>query len=198
MFTGIIEASGLILAVREKADAREIKVRLPAVWRLKPGQSIAVDGGCLTVTKRGAGWAEFFIGPETLKKTVAGTYRKNSRVNLERAMQLGARLDGHLVLGHVDTTTQVLAVGPDGDAFRLSLALPAAGAGLVIPRGSLTVNGVSLTIAKLAARRLDIMLIPETWRRTNLSQLQPGNPVNLEYDLIGKYIRRGAGMTAPV
>ena len=194
MFTGIIEASGLILSTREKADAREIKVRVPAAWRLMPGQSIAVDGGCLTVTKRGVGWAEFFIGPETLKKTIAGNYRKNARVNLERAMQLGARLDGHLVLGHVDATTRVFTLGPDGDAFRLTLALPAAGVKLVIPQGSLTVNGVSLTIAKLAARRLDIMLIPETWRRTNLSRLQPGDPVNLEYDLIGKYIRRGHGV----
>lgn len=191
MFTGIIEASGLILSTREKAGAREIKIRLLAAWRLKPGQSIAVDGSCLTVTRRGAGWAEFFIGPETLKKTVAAHYCKGTRVNLERAMKLGARLDGHLVLGHVDATTRVLAVGPDGDAFRLTLALPAAGTKLVIPQGSLTVNGVSLTIAKLAARRLYIMLIPETWRRTNLSRLEPGDPVNLEYDLIGKYIRRG-------
>lgn len=193
MFTGIIETPGVIVAARDRDGAREIRVRIPAGWRLQRGQSIAVDGACLTVTDFGKGWADFFLGPETLAKTLAGGYRKGGRVNLERAMKLGGRLDGHLVQGHVDATVRVLAAGPDRDAYRLTLALPKTDRPRVIPQGSITVNGVSLTVARLAAARLEIMLIPETWRITNLSGLKAGDRVNVEYDLIGKYVARLTG-----
>jgi len=194
MFTGIIETTGTILAAKAAKDSLVIRVALPKSWRVKRGQSIAVDGGCLTVTAFGSGWAEFFLGPETLKKTVAGGYKKNSAVNLERAAKLGGRLDGHLVQGHVDETAKVLACVRDGEAYRLALALPAGARALTIPQGSITVNGVSLTIAKLMTSRLEIMLIPETWRVTNLSRLRPGARVNLEYDLIGKYVMNLQGI----
>ncbi len=197
MFTGIIETTGTILAAKPAKDSLVIRVGMPKSWRLKRGQSIAVDGGCLTVTASGAGWAEFFLGPETLKKTIAGGYKKNSVVNLERAAKLGGRLDGHLVQGHVDTTAKVLACGPDGDAYRLALTLPADARALTIPQGSITVNGVSLTIAKLSRTRLEIMLIPETWRVTNFSRLKTGARVNLEYDLIGKYVNNLQGIKSP-
>ena len=191
MFTGIIETTGTVLsATPARAGARVIRVRVPVAWRLRAGQSVAHDGCCLTVVKRGAGWAEYFLGPDTLAKTVAGGYRRGSRVNLERGLRIGDRLDGHLVQGHVDTTARVLACGEDGEAFRLVIEIPAGAAGLFIPQGSITVNGVSLTVAKLTARRFEIMLIPETWKLTNLSRLAPGDRVNLEYDLLGKYLRR--------
>jgi riboflavin synthase len=194
MFTGIIETTGTILAAKAAKDSLVISVSLPKSWRVKRGQSIAVDGGCLTVTAFGGGWAEFFLGPETLKKTIAGGYKKNSVVNLERAAKLGGRLDGHLVQGHVDETAKVLACGRDGEAYRLVLALPAGARALTIPQGSITINGVSLTIAKLTTARLEIMLIPESWRVTNLSRLRPGDRVNLEYDLIGKYVMNLQGI----
>lgn len=191
MFTGIIETTGIVLsATPALGGARRIRVRIPAAWRLRAGQSVAHDGCCLTVVKAGRGWAEYFLGPDTLAKTVAGGYVKGSRINLERGVRIGDRLDGHLVQGHVDTTGRVLASGPDGKAYRLAIALPAGASAQFIPQGSITVNGVSLTVARLTARRFEIMLIPKTWALTNLSRLAPGDRVNLEFDLIGKYVQR--------
>ncbi len=191
MFTGLIEATGVILAATPaRGGGRVIRVRAPSSWRLKNGQSVAHDGCCLTVVKSGRGWADYFLGPDTLQKTVAGDYREGAKVNLERGLRVGDRLDGHLVQGHVDTTAKVLACGPDGEAYRLAVAIPRGAAAHFVPQGSLAVNGVSLTVATLAKSRFEIMLIPATWKKTNLSRLKPGDRVNLEFDLIGKYLAR--------
>ena len=199
MFSGIVEAVGTVVAVdagppaeRGEAAGRRIRLRAPeVVGDLAVGGSVAVDGACLTAVEVHAdGFTVDVIGT-TLSRTVAGTYGKGTRVNLERALRLGDRLDGHLVQGHVDGVGEVLAIRPDGDARLLDLTLPPEVDAVTVLHGSLTVNGVSLAVNALpSAGRAQVALIPHTLAATTLGALTPGDRVNLEGDLIGKYVGR--------
>ena len=192
MFSGIIEATGMVAGVTPTENGRRIRFRAPEVTEgLVPGASVAVDGACLTAVEvRAEGFSVDVIGT-TLARTLIATYRLGTRVNLERALRLGDRLDGHLVQGHVDGVGEVLAVTDQGETRLLDLSLPDEVDAVTLLHGSITVNGVSLTVSALPApRRCQVALIPHTRSVTTLGELRVGDPVNLEGDLIGKYVGR--------
>jgi riboflavin synthase len=195
MFTGIIEAVGTIAAARERAGAREFVIEAPEfAGELKAGDSITVDGACQTAVRNDTrSFAIDTIGT-TLSRTIAGGYRVGSKVNLERSMVLGGRLDGHLVQGHVDGVGRVLSVRQEGDYWLLDFQVPAVVEGVVILHGSITVNGVSLTVNAIPSKgQVQVGIIPFTWEHTNLGLLKPGDALNLEGDLIGKYVAKLLG-----
>jgi riboflavin synthase len=192
MFTGIVEATGMVAGVSAVANGRRIRFRAPDVVEgLRVGASLAVDGACLTaVAVYPEGFSVDVIGT-TLERTIAGRYAEGARVNLERALKLGDRLDGHLVQGHVDGVGGVLAVSDEGETRLVELSLPAEVDAVTILHGSIAVNGVSLTVSALPGPgRCQVALIPHTRAVTTLGELRVGDPVNLEGDLIGKYVVR--------
>lgn len=192
MFTGIIESMGHIVEARDLDTTRRFVVEAEAfAGELKPGESIAVDGACLTAVAFGEGTFAVDVIGTTLERTVAGSYREGSRVNLERAMKMGARLDGHIVQGHVDGVGHLIRVLEDGEFWRMDFSIPRAVADTTILHGSIALNGVSLTVSDfLGDAQIQIGIIPHTWEHTNLGRLTPGDPVNVEGDLIGKYVGR--------
>lgn len=196
MFTGLIEAVGAVRAVTPHQGGLRIRVRAPFAGELADGESVAVDGVCLTVTASGGGEMQADVGPETMRVTTLGSLRPDQPVNLERAIQAGSRFGGHFVQGHVDATGTVEAIRPDGDAHWLTIGFPAALAAYFIPKGSVAVNGVSLTVAELGPASFDVMIIPFTWSHTSLSVLSPGARVNLECDMVGKYVARASAFRA--
>jgi riboflavin synthase len=192
MFTGIVEALGRVGAVEVGArGGRRLQVAVPdeAGWRLAPGESIAVSGVCLTVVDVAPGRIAFDLAEETLRVTTLGGLGEGDPVNLERPLRLDGRLGGHLVLGHVDAVGQVTAVWPEGDGARLDVAVPARLRPFLIPKGSVAIDGVSLTVAALEEDAFGVALIPHTLAVTTLGQRRRGDPVNLEMDVIGKYVR---------
>ena len=192
MFTGIIETTGHIVEARDMDTTRRFVIEAEAFAReLKQGESIAVDGACLTaVAFQGNTFAVDVIGT-TLERTVAGGYRAGTRVNLERAMKMDSRLDGHMVQGHVDGVGHLLRILEDGEFWRMDFAIPRDVADATILHGSIALNGVSLTVSDfLGEEEIQIGIIPYTWEQTNLGGLTPGDPVNVEGDLIGKYVGR--------
>jgi len=192
MFTGIIEAVGTIASVRERAGTREFVIAAPEfAGELKAGDSITVDGACQTAVRNDDRSFTIDTIGTTLSRTIAGEYRVGTRVNLERSMLLGGRLDGHLVQGHVDGVGRVLGVRQEGDYWLLDFQIPPVVERVVILHGSITINGVSLTVNAVPAQgQCQVGIIPFTWKHTNLGSLKPGDPVNLEGDLIGKYVAK--------
>jgi len=192
MFTGIIEAMGRIRHAEERETTRRFVVEAPDfAAELAPGDSIAVDGACLTAvaTEEGA-FAVDVIGT-TLERTIAGRYAPGTPVNLERAMRMDMRLDGHIVQGHVDGVGHLTEIREDGEYWLMDFRIPPEVAGTTILHGSIALNGVSLTVSDLlAADVVRIGIIPYTFEHTNLGGLEPGDPVNVEGDLIGKYVGR--------
>lgn len=192
MFTGIVEEIGTVRTVARKGDV----TRLDLAARLtlegsEVGASVAVSGVCLTVVERGPDGLVFEMGPETLARTSLGTLRAGSSVNLERPLRFGGALGGHLVLGHVDGTGTVEAVSRVESTARVRIAFHDRGlAPLLIPQGSVAVDGVSLTVALLDDAAFEVMLIPHTLAVTTLGRLSAGQPVNVETDVIGKYVQR--------
>lgn len=190
MFTGLIEAVGQVAQVVTSDCGRRIRVRTPLAAELTDGESVAVNGVCLTVAQRDATAFQADIGPETARVTTLGRLRPDQPVNLERAMRADARFGGHFVQGHVDGIGTVRQVRVDGDAHWLKVAFSPALAPLFVPKGSVAVEGVSLTVAALAEDQFDVMIIPFTWAHTSLATLREGAEVNLECDVIGKYVAR--------
>lgn len=189
MFTGLIEGTGKIV---ERTGSR-LAIRATFALDAKRGDSIAVNGCCLTLVRDAAGGRlEFFTLDETLSRTALGDLPVGASVNLERALAVGSRLDGHLVQGHVDAALKVLAIdrtAATGDR-ELRIELPAKFAPLVVEKGSVAVDGVSLTVAKLDETSFTVCLIPETWTKTALSEKRAGSRVDIEFDILGKYVRR--------
>jgi len=191
MFTGIVEALGRVMERRDLGSGTEVRIATPPGFLagVEPGASIAVDGACLTPVRVGEADFTVQVVASTLSRTVAGGYRPGSVVNLERAIAIGERLDGHFVQGHVDGVGQVTKIQDIDGSHILEVQVPAPVHAHTIPRGSVALNGVSLTVNRLADdSRIEVSLIPHTWGATNLGQLQPGDPVNVEGDLIGKYV----------
>ena len=192
MFTGIVEATGTVSRVEAGAAGRRIRFHAPDVLDdLSLGDSVAVDGACLTAVEVHAdGFSVDVIGT-TLDRTVAGSYREGTRVNLERPVRVGDRLDGHIVQGHVDGVGEVLSVRPEGDRWLVDVRVPPEVDAVTILHGSITLSGVSLTVNALPAQgTCQVALIPHTLAVTTLGTLAAGDRVNLEGDLIGKYVGR--------
>ena len=192
MFTGLISDIGVVERITQRAGGVRLVIRPGAlpVDELALGESVANSGACLTVVERGGGLVGFDSEPETLARTIIGGWRPGSRVNLERALRLSDRLGGHLVAGHVDAVGEVLARRPEGQGARLTISLPAALAPLVAEKGSVAVDGVSLTVASAGRDRFEVALIPETLVRTTLGQAVVGTKVNLEADVVARHVAR--------
>lgn len=188
MFTGIVEAVGevrslvggtLVLDVVRGSESEP--------WRL--GESVAVNGACLTVVGFDNG-LRFDLSPETLERTSLGDLSAGSRVNLERAMRADGRFGGHIVQGHVDATGTVVSIAPSGNSTVFQFQIPSTGARYLIDKGSITIDGISLTVVSPTESEFEVWVIPHTLQETNLSERKVGDRVNLEYDLIAKYVER--------
>src|SRR5215207_1667260 len=190
MFTGLIEAVGRIDAVTPAGAGLRIGVQTAIAADLCDGESVSVNGVCLTVAQREANTFDADVGPETARVTTLRTLRADQLVNLERAMRADARFGGHFVQGHVDAVGTVRTARTEGDARWLRVAFPPELAPFFVAKGSVAVDGVSLTVAALAGDHFDVMIIPFTWGHTSLSTLQAGSLVNLECDMVGKYVAR--------
>jgi riboflavin synthase len=190
MFTGLIDDIGVVERVERTEAGRELRIR-SRYTDLADGESVAVNGACLTVRRSGDGWFSVAAVVTTLGRTTIGDWETGRRVNLERAMRLGDRLGGHLVQGHVDDVGVVEEVRRLADAILVDVRLPADLEPLMVPHGSVAVDGVSLTVNALPAPGiLQLSLIEFTWRHTTLGELRAGDRVQLEADMVGKYVRQ--------
>jgi riboflavin synthase len=191
MFTGIVEAVGGVVAIGARGETHELMIDAPSIAAgVRIGDSIAVGGVCLTVVAAEAGRLRFEAVRETLERTALGELRAGSRVNLERALRADARLDGHLVQGHVDEAGRVRELRRRGEDVQLFVACSRAFAENLVPKGSVAIDGVSLTVVDVAAEGFDVALIPHTLAVTTLGSLRGGERVNLEADVFGKYVKR--------
>ncbi|MFG3499098.1 riboflavin synthase [Streptomyces sp. NPDC047928] len=196
MFTGIVEELGEVTAVENLGDASRFRLRGPVVTEgAKHGDSIAVNGVCLTVVETEAGEFTADVMAETLKRSSLGALTAGSRVNLERPMVADGRFGGHIVQGHVDGTGTIVSREPSENWEIVTVSLPAELSRYVVEKGSITVDGVSLTVVDAAADHFSVSLIPTTLALTTLGLKQPGDPVNLEVDIIAKYVERMLGTT---
>ncbi|MBL8158122.1 riboflavin synthase [bacterium] len=187
MFTGIIEAKARIRAV-EKAKSLQVRIEKPHGWKLIPGQSISVDGICTTVEGIGKGSFSATYMPETLRVSTAADFTQGSIVNLERSLKIGDRLDGHFVQGHVDCLGVVKEIKVRGTSREIRIGIPRIHMKYLAPKGSITVNGVSLTVAARTADSFTVALIPHTLLHTTLGALKKGSRVNIETDLIARHL----------
>ena len=199
MFTGLIEAIGEVQEVTPTPAGFRLRVTTAIAQDLVAGDSLAVNGVCLTAVSSDASGIHADISPETLRVTALGLLRRGVLVNLERPLRADARLGGHFVQGHVDATGTIDGIRPDGDSYWLTIRFPADLAPYIVRKGSITVNGISLTVAGVDDRHFEVQIIPYTWDHTNLYLAKAGDLVNLESDILGKYVVRAAelaGLTA--
>ncbi len=190
MFTGIIEQTGRVEEVITSGTNRSFWISSAISESLKIDQSVAHSGVCLTVDALQAGMHRVTAIDETLQKTNLGHWQAGTVVNLERCLQMGGRLDGHMVQGHVDTVGRCLQVEDKNGSWLFRFGFPSAFANLVIEKGSISLNGISLTVFDVARDAFSVAIIPYTWQHTNMHTLTAGQSVNLEFDMVGKYIQR--------
>ena len=190
MFTGLIEAVGSVADIAPVNGGFRLRLRTPLAGELADGESVAVNGVCLTAASAHGDEMLADIGSETARITTLGSLRPGHRVNLERAMRADSRFGGHFVQGHVDGTGVVDALRTEGETQWITVRYPEQLAPYLVVKGSIAVDGVSLTVAVLTERSFDVMIIPFTWQHTNLPGLQAGDRVNLECDMVGKYVAR--------
>ena len=190
MFTGLIQDLGTVEAKEASADGARMRVATRLGGEIAAGDSVAVNGVCLTATEADAGGFGAEVMNQTLRVSSLGPAEVGARVNLELPLRAADRLGGHVVQGHVDAAAEVLEAAGDGFATRLRLALDPAALRYVVERGSIALDGVSLTVSALGENWLEVSLIPETLERTNLGDAAPGRVVNVELDVIGKYVER--------
>lgn len=198
MFTGIVVDTAAVERAGDGARVRLVPSEVPA--GLREGASVACAGVCLTVAARDPEGFEADLSPETLARTTAGAWRTGARVNVEYALRAGDPLDGHLVTGHVDGTAPVVAAGDGGEGFRLRIATPPSIASCIARKGSVAVDGVSLTVNEADGEGFGVAVVPYTARNTTLGRLRPGDRVNLEADLLARYVARaleGRGAGGP-
>ena len=190
MFTGIVTDTGTVRAVHEDGDTRiEFATSLDTAT-IGIGASISCSGACLTVIDKGRDWFAASVSAETLSKSVLGGWTKGTPVNLERPLRAGDELGGHIVLGHVDGVAHLVESRPEGDSLRLVLEAPGALARFIAAKGSLALDGVSLTVNEVDGARFGVNIIPHTRAVTTLGGLAPGDPVNLEVDMLARYVAR--------
>lgn len=193
MFTGIVEGVASVTDVRPRKGDITISVDTGKVIDNPViGESIAVEGVCLTVVKIKGAVLDFDVSKETLNRTTLANIKRGGKVNLERAMRVGGRLGGHLVSGHIDTTATVKQVISSGDGYTLEVNIERAGMKYIIGKGSIALSGVSLTVAEKKKESITVALIPHTWKETTLCLCKPGSALNVEYDMIAKYVENFA------
>ncbi|KGO84903.1 riboflavin synthase subunit alpha [Flavobacterium rivuli WB 3.3-2 = DSM 21788] len=190
MFTGIIETAATIAQIEKDNDNINITLTCPIVPELKIDQSLSHDGVCLTVVALSPDSYTVTAIKETLEKTNLGSWAVGSEVNLERAMKLGDRLDGHIVQGHVDQVGTCVSVEDASGSWYFTFKYDAGPNNITIEKGSITVNGVSLTVVNSKANEFSVAIIPYTYEHTNFKNIKPGTVVNLEFDVVGKYVAR--------
>lgn len=191
MFTGIVTDIGRVREVRE--TDRDRRYEIETVWDtdgIDLGASISHAGCCLTVTEKGAGWFAVEVSNETLSKTTLGAWKAGDGINLERAAKLGDEMGGHVVSGHVDGLGRIVSITPEGGSHRVEVEAPAPLHRYIAAKGSITVDGVSLTVNAVEGQIFSLNIIPHTWEVTTLGRLRAGDPVNLEIDMLARYLAR--------
>jgi riboflavin synthase len=196
MFTGLIEAVGEVERVEPSPAGNRIRIRTAIASDLSPGDSLSVNGVCLTVVAADLESVSADVSPETLRVTTLGRVEPGTLVNLERPLRADARVGGHFVQGHVDATGAVVELRPQGESHWLSISYPPALAAFIVYKGSIAVDGISLTVAALGEGRFDIQVIPFTFEHTNLHTMSAGDEVNIECDILGKYVVRALELSA--
>jgi riboflavin synthase len=198
MFTGLVEEVGSVRWIRATERGTQLTVTAAATAEfIRVGDSVAVNGCCLTVTKRRGDLLTFDLLEETLARTNLGRLRPDSPVNLERALAADGRLGGHFVQGHVDCAVRVHAFESEGADYRLEVELPPDFAHYVIYKGSIAINGISLTVGEVLPASFAVWIIPHTRRNTNLGSVEPGDRMNVEFDLLAKYVERMLARSLP-
>jgi riboflavin synthase len=191
MFSGIIRAVSPVLQSRTENGSLRIRVATPEHWQLKQGDSVATQGVCLTVSESAPGWHEHQLIPETLSKTIFGK-AVPAQVNLEQSLRMGDPLHGHVVTGHVDCVGRIEAIRQEGDSWRLTISFPENFKNLVAEKGSIAIDGVSLTVASVAGASCSVVLIQHTHDATTLGSVAVGTEVNIEFDIIAKHLAKMA------
>ena len=193
MFTGIVEGTGTVRSRTETDDGLRLRIGVDGFDDLHHGQSISVSGVCLTVEEYGVGddggeWFEVFLASETVAKTYLGEVREGDAVNVERAMPADGRFDGHVVQGHVDTVAEVTGIERVGEDWRFTFSIPEDHGDYLVDKGSVTLDGISLTVAEKREDAFEVAIIPTTYDLTTLSAKSVGDPIHLEVDVIAKYV----------
>ena len=190
MFTGIIESLGKVKAVENERANVHFSIESPISKELRIDQSVSHNGVCLTVVEVGEDWHRVTAVAETLHRTNLGNWRPGTSVNLERCLPMGGRLDGHIVQGHVDELVECILVLETGGSWKYTFRFRPEQGGLLVDKGSVCLNGVSLTVVSPGEDLFSVAIIPYTWEHTNFKVLAVGDPVNIEFDILGKYIAR--------
>jgi len=190
MFTGIIETVGEVVDVKPTPAGFRLRLSTELSADLSPGESVAVNGVCLTVVSAGADGVHMDVSPETIRVSTLGSLKRGGAVNLERPMRADARVGGHFVQGHVDATGTIEEIRQDGDAWWVTVKFPPSFASQIVRKGSIALDGISLTVAGVDDKRFDVQVIPFTWEHTNLHLAKVNDAVNIECDILGKYVLR--------
>jgi riboflavin synthase len=190
MFTGIIQNIGTIKAIDKKGDWRITIETSLDLSSAPPGASICCGGCCLTIIEKNVGWFVVEVSGETLSKTNLGRWQPGTRINLEPSLKLGDELGGHFVFGHVDAQATLKSIQPEGDSYRLIIQPPQALHRYIAPKGSVTLDGVSLTVNGVGPDFFDVNVIPHTWSHTTLGDKKPGDQFNIEIDMLARYVGR--------
>ncbi len=190
MFSGIVTDVGRIRSVEARGDTRLVIATAYDTGVIEIGASICCSGACLTVVETGGDWFAADASAETLARTTLGSWEPNTRVNVERSLRIGDELGGHFVLGHVDAVSELYAAGDEGDSRRLEFSIPGGLDRLIAPKGSVALDGVSLTVNDVTGDRFGVNIIPHTRQVTTLGDVEPGRFVNLEVDMIARYLAR--------
>jgi riboflavin synthase len=196
MFTGLIEGVGEVVQVKPTTAGFRLHVSTALAPEMAAGDSLAMNGVCLTVVAADEGGVHVDVSPETARVTALGNLQRGSLLNLERPMRADARVGGHFVQGHVDATGTVEEIRQEGDAWWVTVKFPATIAAYIVRKGSIAVDGISLTVAGVDDRRFDVQIIPYTWQHTTLQSIKVNDLVNLECDILGKYVLRAIEVSA--
>jgi len=195
MFTGLIETIGEVAEVKPTPAGFRLRLQTDLSSALTPGDSLAVNGVCLTVVSADADAVNMDVSPETIRVSALGSLKRGDRVNLERPLRADARVGGHFVQGHVDATGSIEEIRSGEDYWWVTVKFPPSLAAQIVRKGSIAVDGISLTVAGVDDRRFDVQIVPYTWEHTNLQFARVNDLVNLEFDMIGKYVLRALEVT---
>jgi len=191
MFTGIITDIGVVTALEEREKDRRLSIATAwPVDTIEIGASVCCSGCCLTVTETGMGGFSVDISAETISRSTAGSWTEGAKINLERSLKMGDELGGHLVSGHVDALAELVSVEQEGESRRMTFKVPGEFAKYVAPKGSVALDGISLTVNEVEGNVFGINIIPHTWKKTTLFHLEPGGKVNFEADMLARYVAR--------